>query len=307
MMKIMKNIMIVSFLIMLQMQSVYCAVPLSCEASDISWECFERKHYQLNDSTEDVIDALEYLKDQSDLLSGMDVTGIECIEKKAKDDPELKRFLNFRGRVLGCAKEMLPQFQKVQKERKTAFVELRTLLSMEDQCIATRTKQDPRVSMPFKFREEERYPDCTPWVDLLQAITGRRCKSVQDACEKVLQYLKNNETLQIEQKQYIDKVVAMPVDVASDTHQRYTGIIEKFQCYLQFIKSDEELCKTCYGEFEKLWEGEKGLEAQLKGVLKVQEEENRISLFLARQKYVGVIYGIGFLVLFCHLYKYMFL
>ncbi|GEM_PF-840766 len=324
-MTVMKNIMIVSVLILLQMQSVYCAVALYCEEPDISMECFERRHYQLGYLDEVVIDGLQYMQDHSDLLSGMDATGIQYIEEEAKNNPEVKRFLDFRKRVLGYAEDMLPQFQKMHKERHNAFVALRDLLRRNSQCIEERTKQDPRVVMFLMFREivrrdtiemqpwfkkssKKRHTDFVAVLDLLSkenaVLQDHSCKSVQDACTKVFESLKNSESLQKGQKRYITKVLAMPVDVPSGSTDR---IREALRFYLQLIDERADLRSTCCGKLKTFWKEEKNCAEELDLVQKMREEANRISLLQNRKN--CVLYGvhlIGCLVLFCDIYSYIF-
>jgi len=254
MMTVMKNIMIVSVLIMLQMQSVYCAMELESDRS-ASLALFVRVHEQFCSSDDKLMDSLRFLKYKICLHKGLNQRCTESIEALKNQNSEVRSFLHFREVLYAAVFKVLCARRTEHTNRQKLFDSLSQLCL--DRCSSDRADSE------------------TEGVVLAQIVC---CKSVQDAWENVFKCFQNNAILDGVQKQYIASLLANYADVkefSALSARELETCNNNLSSYHQSIERSEVAMKQYRNELAQLWRREKPYDSALVLVQNILDKEAR--------------------------------
>jgi len=248
MMKIIKNIMIVSVLIMLQLQSV-CASgeELDCVNSDQSRELFVSRNSQLCNAEVKMLDSLHYMKCDRCEFEGMNAAITRRINEVKEQNPRVQKFLLLREEVWQAAEGFLSELDKVFEARKTAFAALPERLRLSSD------------------NDKER--------NLSQQVFV--CESVQNACQVVMRSFGECARVVDAQNEYIKKVRAHPLSSSDLT------ALGRYQHSIQNPLTDKTW-EDCRDMFYDFCEREKTFSDQSALIQSIIAEEQRSALFQNR-------------------------
>ncbi len=246
MIKVMKNIMIVSALIMVQIQSVYASGEEDSARLDTYWtRALVRGNSRLCYSDAVLFEALHMMR-SSCLLEGLNRTCIQRIKEATRHNSKIKDFLYFRKEVRKAAESLLPLLDKAHEENQKAFVALAAILRLGKAGHA------------------------------LSIDSPCPCPSMRDAYHKVLIFLDNNKSAVDSQEKYSTKVLD---EVSSGFPALNDATLSALDCYQQSLKQRAELRKYS-SIFESLYDREKSFFGELELVQNILEEENGLPRIL---------------------------
>ncbi|MCY4413953.1 MAG: hypothetical protein OXC30_03075 [Alphaproteobacteria bacterium] len=249
-MKVIKNIMIVSVFIMLQMQSAHSSgKELDCVDSD-AWSLFASRHHQLCDADAQLIDSLKCVERQSSLFLGVGVE--QQIAALKKSHLEVEKLLDCRADMCAYVSQTLTSFN-VLHSKKVAFHALN-----KDSKHSGRADNDQE-----------------------KAMLQDRVKSVRDDCQKVLGCIYTHKCLAEEHKKSIVKMLKNDscVDESSGATSYSAKFFSNLRALHDSIEESEELLKTCRARFIAFLEKEEGFDSELRLIQKglKEKEQRRIS------------------------------
>ncbi len=253
MMTAMKNIMIVSVLIMLQMQSVYASREALCFVGpEISWLRFVTRNARLCHADDVVLEALQYMNLRGCVHLGLNATCARRIEVEKMQNSKVSDFLHHREEVCDAVADFLPLFNEAYKESQEAFAEL-----------AERERCNPFLSAKADNAKEGS--------NLRQSII--KCTCMQDAYNGVLIFLDNSKDLGDRQEQYIAAVL----NTSSDSPELTDATLRALKRYRASIKKRAELRKY-YLRVKALYKRELSFSNELDIVQNILKEEGKKSV-----------------------------
>ncbi|MCY4413561.1 MAG: hypothetical protein OXC30_01045 [Alphaproteobacteria bacterium] len=253
----MKNIMIVSVLIMLQMQSVYASrEELDSVNNDISY--FMRKSALLCNLDDELIGCLNYIQRNSCLHVGLNVITTRGIKEAGDNNFKIKGFLYLRENMFQTVEGVLPLFKKAFEGRKTAFAALPESL-----------RRDPCLSDAGNDEKKSLFPAIVQY------------ESMTDACATMCTLLRECEHEGDDQSEYITKVLANP-SLLGDATELTPATRSALGCYQQSINEYRKQMARNIIVFHNFCEREKTYTNELDCVQKIIDPKRLIAGILIR-------------------------